>query len=240
MSQILDRMVRRTRAPLAAVEPLYPSRFSAASSSGVLSGNIAAPQEFYADAQPGESAAGWSLQGAGDSPATEFPVTRAVDTQSAHNGEHVGTSGATAPQVLQRQTIPQAIAAPARSHAEHGMTSLSAASPLPVELRTQRTAASSEPRSMDDGFPHTWLGDPIKSTTSRAARSDHRTMNTAPAIKRTAGANAGAASEPVVTISIGHIELHAAQATERPRRPVFKPKLSLNDFLNRAQGGTRE
>jgi hypothetical protein len=35
-----------------------------------------------------------------------------------------------------------------------------------------------------------------------------------------------------VTISIGHIEIRAAQAAEPPRRPAFRPRVSLNDFLN--------
>src|SRR5277367_1590114 len=138
MSQILDRMVRRTRAPLAPVEPLYPSRFSAASSSGVFSENFPEPQEFYVDALPPESTAWSILRGAEDSPAADFPATRAVDTKSTHNGEHVVASGSTASHVLQRQTIPHAIATPPPLHAERGITSLSAASQLPVELRTQR------------------------------------------------------------------------------------------------------
>jgi hypothetical protein len=39
-----------------------------------------------------------------------------------------------------------------------------------------------------------------------------------------------------VTISIGHIEIRAAQAAEHPRRPGFRPRVSLNDFLNQRNG----
>jgi hypothetical protein len=39
-----------------------------------------------------------------------------------------------------------------------------------------------------------------------------------------------------VTISIGHIEIRAAQVAERPRRPAFRPRVSLNDFLNQQNG----
>ncbi len=39
-----------------------------------------------------------------------------------------------------------------------------------------------------------------------------------------------------VTISIGHIEIRAAQVAERPRRPAFRPRVSLNDFLNPQNG----
>jgi hypothetical protein len=36
-----------------------------------------------------------------------------------------------------------------------------------------------------------------------------------------------------VTISIGHIEIRAAQPAEPPRRPGFRPRVSLSEFLNR-------
>jgi hypothetical protein len=36
-----------------------------------------------------------------------------------------------------------------------------------------------------------------------------------------------------VTISIGHIEIRAVQAAEPPLRPGFRPRVSLDDFLNR-------
>jgi hypothetical protein len=40
-----------------------------------------------------------------------------------------------------------------------------------------------------------------------------------------------------VTISIGHIEVRAAPEAERPCRPRFRPRVSLNDFLNQKNGG---
>jgi hypothetical protein len=44
-------------------------------------------------------------------------------------------------------------------------------------------------------------------------------------------------AQPVeVTISIGHIELRSPQPVERPRKPAFRPRVSLNDFLSRRQG----
>jgi hypothetical protein len=44
-----------------------------------------------------------------------------------------------------------------------------------------------------------------------------------------------------VTVSIGHIEVRAAQSppVERPRRPGFRPSLSLSDFLKQSDGGRR-
>ena len=40
-------------------------------------------------------------------------------------------------------------------------------------------------------------------------------------------------SGPEITISIGHIEVRSASATERPRsRPPFRPQVSLTDFLS--------
>jgi hypothetical protein len=39
-----------------------------------------------------------------------------------------------------------------------------------------------------------------------------------------------------VTISIGHIEVHAAPAIERPRaQPPFRPRVSLEEFLGQKQ-----
>jgi hypothetical protein len=44
---------------------------------------------------------------------------------------------------------------------------------------------------------------------------------------------------PQVTVSIGHIEVRAAQpqSTDRPRRPEFRPSLSLSEFLKPSGGG---
>lgn len=40
---------------------------------------------------------------------------------------------------------------------------------------------------------------------------------------------------PTLEISIGHIEVQvAARATERPRTPPFRPRVSLHDFLSRS------
>jgi hypothetical protein len=36
----------------------------------------------------------------------------------------------------------------------------------------------------------------------------------------------------IVTISIGHIEIRAPQGAETPLRPRFRPRVSLNEFLN--------
>jgi hypothetical protein len=46
---------------------------------------------------------------------------------------------------------------------------------------------------------------------------------------------------PQITVSIGHIEVRAAlqQPAERPRRPEFRPSLSLSEFLNGSDGGRR-
>jgi hypothetical protein len=44
-----------------------------------------------------------------------------------------------------------------------------------------------------------------------------------------------------ITVSIGHIEVRAApqQTAERPRRPEFRPSLSLSEFLKAPDGGRR-
>lgn len=42
----------------------------------------------------------------------------------------------------------------------------------------------------------------------------------------------GEKTSTVVTISIGHVEVRAEQLAERPRRPAFRPRVSLSDFLS--------
>ena len=41
---------------------------------------------------------------------------------------------------------------------------------------------------------------------------------------------------PDVSITIGHIEVHAAQPAERIPRPAFRPRVSLDDFLGQHSG----
>jgi hypothetical protein len=42
-----------------------------------------------------------------------------------------------------------------------------------------------------------------------------------------------------ITISIGHIEVRAAQVAERPRPPAFRPRVTLDDYLGRRAGESR-
>jgi|GEM_PF-3253405 len=44
---------------------------------------------------------------------------------------------------------------------------------------------------------------------------------------------------PEINISIGHIELRAARVAESPRKPAFRPQLSLDDFLHGKSGASR-
>jgi hypothetical protein len=53
------------------------------------------------------------------------------------------------------------------------------------------------------------------------------------------GPDAEVPRPPNVTISIGHIELRAAQVPERLRRPSFRPRLTLDDFLAGRPGAPR-
>jgi hypothetical protein len=48
-----------------------------------------------------------------------------------------------------------------------------------------------------------------------------------------------AGEAPEVTISIGHIEVRAAQPVEPSRRAPFKPRVSLEDFLKQQERDRR-
>ena len=65
-----------------------------------------------------------------------------------------------------------------------------------------------------------------QSSISNGARVRHRSEDEA-GEKRTA---------PDVSITIGHIEVHAAQPPERVPRPAFRPRVSLDDFLGQRSG----
>jgi hypothetical protein len=46
-------------------------------------------------------------------------------------------------------------------------------------------------------------------------------------------------SPPSITISIGHVEVRTAPAPAAPRRPAFRPGVSLDAFLQRGKGDPR-
>jgi hypothetical protein len=48
-----------------------------------------------------------------------------------------------------------------------------------------------------------------------------------------------APARPDIAISIGHIEVRAAQVAERPRPPAFRPRVTLDDYLGRRAGESR-
>jgi hypothetical protein len=77
-------------------------------------------------------------------------------------------------------------------------------------------------------------GEPAAEALLPSLPQRHRGAPSTPVRQRTEPETTG--SGPEVTISIGRIEVHTVPAVERPRRPAFRPRVTLDDFLNGRSG----
>jgi hypothetical protein len=261
MSSLLERMIQRARAPIPGVEPLLQPRYARPEADGRQSRRDAPRQAGESpearssnEFSPRFSSEEFSPEKSGSasrrSAENTSPIAPAAKTHIPAMETPIMTRPAAAagqrPQNAHLDRVPstrlehhlQPPAEPAIGKAEpvppfdsgrlekFGVTrasvSIPVASPvvpaIPVAIGTGK-ATSSQRQSAE----HATLRPPA-SNSQRPAPVPQGTIE-----NRT----------PDVTIAIGHVEVRAAQqVVERPRRPAFRPRVSLSDFLrSEAPGG---
>ena len=245
MSGILNRMIARARSPLPRVQPLYTPLFAEAEVG--LRTPLSEPSDLEETGQPAayrDPAAGQEATSEQERPkaATISPELASSDRSKAlpaigrtDSGEPPSRPSATG----QLNVIGDDIV----SEVPH--EPISARS---VEMR--RESLASPTRNEGTDWRHQSAMDKTLEESAKTGRPAKEQTLVPPQRERGSRRFPGAASdpraserasqEPPVTISIGHIEIRAAQAAERPRKVTFRPKVSLADFLSRKHGGARE
>jgi hypothetical protein len=221
MSGVLERMILRTRSALAGIEPVFAPRYAAREVSHEA-GNR--------PVEPGVPRASARTEPARSSPATaEFseevaratPVPRhdpAVDEMPSPRsaGDHVHVS---LTDVSSDALAPSLPTTPARQEEP------AANEPVVVSARTRPTAgttAPSTPSRVALGHKAEPVVDLFNESATPASTGNKHVAPAAP------GAPAS------VTISIGHVEVRAAPVSSPARRPAFRPRVTLDEYLRRS------
>ena len=233
MSHVLDRMIRRTRTATSAVEPLYQPRYQPQPRAFPGMPAIAEAEGSFPDVSP-ESAefvetTSRSVETGSGAGAAANPATRIEPDRSAQIFEAGG-------QIL--------------SAAERDAKPADRGRPGSYPTSTLREGIEVREIGAPDSAEATTLESDRTSSTHAATQIPARQeppaipapQSARPWPRRAAETAAQNSSEaPLdITISIGHIEVRSPQVIERPRRPAFRPKTSLADFLKPRQGGARE
>jgi hypothetical protein len=266
MSDVLGRMVQRSRGALSAIEPLIPPRYAASGRAadlvgGASAGRRAGPADPVPD--PGQVRGPWPAsvgQFGWPQPAREAPGTSAfADRIPAGTDRLVPFS--IEPDLRRPRGQEEAAAGPARPGEPDGPA---------------RPASSGDPAGPGPELPARWVRPDEHPGPSRADQRSPSPLETADGGNEPAGLPAGprraqrAAAQlgrdhgarpyfypgaltdvagpasPMLTIAIGHIEVRAApEGSSRPRqmrpepppRPPFRPQVTLAEFLGRAEPG---
>lgn len=257
MSDLLQRMIERTRTPRPAIRPQPVSRYA---SDAPAIGAFAAPEmdasaarELESDAQIGSPAAAPHRSQAEDRSLGQTPSRRASSRRiAAGAGESstLSTKGSVDPLgVYQVRHQTRSAVHPAADVTIHSIENpqeefagaAERAEEAPSELPPKIAAitgslvdsapeASAHKSSLDARAPYWRDAAPVAQPPLARA--------TVPAVEvreQQSQRNHG----PEINISIGHIEVRAARAAESPRKPAFRPQLSLDDFLHGKPGASR-
>ncbi len=234
-SGVLARMIRRSREPQSSLEPVIRPRFAPRTNSVPIAEDAAPAEDSAPGAPPLDLLA---------------PEARPPDALPA---------GALSPDAPVRPARPPA--APAPDAAPPGAllpeAPVAVISGLPERSRIARSGSRSQhaPRAVtstpDEGLAPLDPGPPSRRAraasdwtgTSRAAGREYHSEQRSYRSVGEPGHQAGA-GEPPVTITIGHIEVRAAPAPQRPPRqeapqrpkPPFRPRTTLADFLDNGAG----
>jgi hypothetical protein len=256
MSGVLERMILRTRSALAGIEPLFAPRCAAsegshdagdrptaAAESGVRrapaprrrrteparASRIIPPDRAAAPSSPVTPAFSEEGAHATPSPPHDPPVDEVPRTGSVAGDIHVAPPDVSsdslpvplpaAPGEPQELAAREALMVSARSDDGDGPRSAHSRMAL-----TADSAGRAEPLAF---FDHDASPAPISKEHSAPQR---------PAFAANGEASA---APPQVTISIGHVEVRAAPVSPPPRRPAFRPRVTLDEYLNRRTGDSR-
>lgn len=233
MSNVLDRMIRRTRSAAPAVHPLYQPLYQPHARAYIGMPAIAEDAESfrYVSPEPAEfvetisrSAEAGSGAGAAANPATRIESSRPAQIFEA-GGQILAA--------VERDRKPADRGRPG-SHPISGLREGIEAREIGAPDAADATKREGDrARNTDAAIQVAPREEPRAIAAPESARPSPRRA------AETAAHNSPEAPLDI-TISIGHIEVRSPQVIERPRRPAFRPKTSLADFLKPRQGGARE
>lgn len=261
MSNLLQRMVQRARAPIPGVEPLLPPRYAppdaearqsrsdapreAGPSPEAKSSNEFSPRFSSEEFSPGRS--GSASRGSAEN-TSPHPIAPAAKIHIPAMETPIMTRPAAAagqrPQYANLDRVPSTRLEPhLRPPTE---PAIGKAEPVPPfdAGRLEKFGVTQASISIPVASPVV-PANPVaiatgKATSSRRQSADPTIRPPASKSQRPAPAPPGTIENrtPDVTITIGHVEVRAAQqVVERPQRPAFRPRVSLGDFLGSESPG---
>jgi hypothetical protein len=235
MSNLLERMIQRTRAPLAGIDPLVQPRYSQLRGQSPLA--MSATSDAASEAATGTMEQSTASQisppaGSRERPMPEIPasmdrVQRAASARASVTDTARRDSGESLSVPLEARRSTSTDDAGKRE-ARGEDRARSQISPVPENAETSNAAASTANERL---VAAARMQQNLAATRSPAEKGFSSQPRREPYTETESvkdGAN--------VIISIGHIEVRAAQAAERPRRPAFRPRVSLDEFLGRKNG----
>jgi hypothetical protein len=220
MSGVLERMILRTRSALAGIEPMFAPRY--------------ATNEVFHEAgnrpvEPGVPRASARTEPARSSPATaEFSEEVARATSAPRHDPAV-------------DEMPSPRSVGDHVHVSFADVSSDAPAPsLPTTPARQEEPAANEPVVVS-ARTRSPIGTTAPSAPSRAALGhkaepvvDLFDESATPAPISNKHAAPGTPAPASVTISIGHVEVRAAPVSPPARRPPFRPRVTLDEYLRRS------
>jgi hypothetical protein len=245
MSGVLERMVLRARSALAGIEPVFAPRYApsevfhesgdrptAAVESGVR--RAPAPRPRRTGAAPTSRTTPQDLATARSSPVTPaFSEEGARAAASPHHDPVVDgmpspRSVADYAHVSFADVSSDAPPAPLPTTPDRHEESATG-EPLVVSVRTRSTDGDTTPSSRKAlGYDNRRHADAVAELFNEGAVP-------APISKKHSPPDAPAPAAPAqVTISIGHVEVRAAPVSPPARRPAFRPRVTLDEYLRRS------
>lgn len=240
MSTLLERMVKRARAPLPGIEPLLRPRYAY---SGALAGRSHRDTIMEASELP-------SIK---PGPAGRFP-DQSPNMPTAASGDRDEIDGPGAPRSRKRVSEPELPHTSERHSPEfrprpsEGSSSLAqihrparasdSAPQIAPALPDLNSGSASPPAKTAPGRSPQLIAEQVVATRRiETAHPPFSPPSTKLSRQQPAPEQEAAAEESAgVTISIGHIEIRAAQVVEHPRKPPFRPRVSLSEFLSQRNG----
>jgi hypothetical protein len=241
MSTLLERMVKRARAPLPGIEPLLRPRYA---HSGALAGRSHRDTIMEASELPStkpEPAGRFSDQSPHIPPAASGARDEIAGPGAPRSGERV--SEPDLPQIGERHSPEfrprQSEGSPSLAQIHRPASASDSAPQIAPALPDLNSRSASPPTKTAPGLsPELIAGQVVATRRIETAHPPFSPPSTKlsswqqPAPEQEAAAEKSAG----VTISIGHIEIRAAQVIEHPRKPPFRPRVSLSEFLSQRNG----
>jgi hypothetical protein len=236
MSGLLERMILRTRSGLAGIEPLSAPRYTATAGSREPEDRLDAAQSVIRALPPPQPRARLPRT------VQTLPRNRAAPAEAAHS------AATRRDQIVDKLSVDDATHATPQdaSNARHlaARNEDLGAHELHLPLTPAETAFGEDtapaaigkqratPSAVAPGRTALAAGGVTPAALPQHARSR-------PVEQALFAANSGApAAPPHITISIGHVEVRATPVSQPLRRPTFRPRVTLDEYLRRT-GDTR-